>query len=94
MSKSRAKKLQHSALAREVQHSALAREGMCADKVMWRIPEWCAAVSLPRCTYYLLGEHAPRAIKIGSRTRIVEHPAEWVARIAARGGLPKLRSAA
>jgi hypothetical protein len=52
-----------------------------ADRAGWRIRDWTRAVGIARSTYYMLGDIAPRAIKIGRMHIIRESPADWLRRV-------------
>jgi hypothetical protein len=51
------------------------------DRAGWRIRDWTRAVGIARSTYYMLGDIAPRAIKIGRMHIIRESPADWLRRV-------------
>lgn len=61
----------------------------------WRVAEWSRAATISRAGFYLLpAEHRPRAVKIGKRHIIIESPADWLQRMADRGGIPIPQKAA
>lgn len=50
---------------------------------------WCRSAGICRAHHYALpDEFKPKWVKIGKRRIITEPPAEWLARMAARGGVP------
>jgi hypothetical protein len=53
-----------------------------ANAAGWCIPQWCAATSISRASFYLLAQK-PKLVKLGTRTVIIESPADYLARIAA-----------
>jgi hypothetical protein len=66
-----------------------------SSPVGWRVAEFARAIRISRAGFYLLPpEHRPRAVKIGKRHIIIESPADWLRRMADRGGIPIPRKAA
>lgn len=58
----------------------------------WRIANWARAVGISRAGFYLIPTDClPRLVKIGTRTIILEEPADWLERMAQRGGVPAAR---
>lgn len=47
----------------------------------WNIPNWCAATSISRASFYLLALR-PRTVKLGRRTVVIESPKDYLQRIA------------
>ena len=47
----------------------------------WNIPNWCAATSISRASFYLLA-HKPQTVKLGRRTVVIESPQSYLQRIA------------
>lgn len=57
-------------------------------RAAWNVPEWSAALTIGRATYYTL-KVRPRSIRIGKRVVIIESPADYAIRIAAMQGAAK-----
>lgn len=72
------------------QQSAVALDSTTSQACAYRVADWCKAVTLPRCTFYLLPD-PPATIKVGARRIVIESPADWLARVAKSGGLVELR---
>ena len=47
----------------------------------WNVPDWCAATSISRASFYLLAQK-PRTVKLGRRTVVIESPQAYLQRIA------------
>jgi len=55
------------------------------DRAGWSIPSYCEACNFCRATFYNLPEdRRPRSLKIGKRHIVIEAPAEFLARLAAK----------
>lgn len=53
------------------------------------VATWAPAAGIGRATYYTLPDDLkPQSVLIGTRRVIIEAPADWLKRIAARGGAP------
>lgn len=58
----------------------------------WQMSAWCTAVGICRQTLYTIPtDNWPRVVRIGSRVVIIESPADWLKRMADRGGVVALR---
>ena len=52
-------------------------------KAGYRIAEWCRAVGISRPSFYnLTGDLAPSVLRLNSMPVIIEHPADYLRRIA------------
>ncbi len=55
------------------------------DRAGWSIPSYCEACNFSRATFYNLpDDKRPRSLKIGKRHIVIEPPAEFLARLAAK----------
>ena len=53
-----------------------------ASRAGWAIPDWCAACSISRATFYNLSVR-PRTAHVGRRHVIIEAPGEYLRRVEA-----------
>lgn len=59
------------------------------DIAGYSLATWAPAANIGRATFYTLPEECrPKSVTIGTRRIIIEAPADWLKRMAARGGVP------
>jgi len=61
-----------------------------AAPVGYSVRSWAASVGIGTSTFYTLpAEYRPESVKIGDRHIITEPGADWLKRMAKRGGVPR-----
>ena len=60
-------------------------EPQSPSKAGYKLNEWLSQVGFGRSTFYQLpADLKPRTIKVGASTVVIEQPADYLARLAAR----------
>lgn len=71
------------------------KENVSTPPVGYKPTDWFQQALISRSTYFALPEDCqPQAVRIGRRVIIIETPAAWLSRMAARGGIPSSELAA
>lgn len=57
--------------------------GEVVARAGYSVEEWCFALGIGRTSFYAMGANiAPKRIKIGKRSIVIEPPGAWAARVA------------
>ena len=71
------------------------RHNPAIEPAGYAIARWAPAAGISKALFYTLPDNVrPRSVTVGARRIIIESPADWLKRIADRGGVSIVRECA